>query len=305
MPQVFTRPDGSYSPHPSTREDAKKLRKSRYDDGIKCLKCNYTSIKYTANDRCIHCARLEALHFYNAVVHGVPFPEGMQADDAERIFDICPSTQFITAPNNPQQAVHQQETTWVRVEPCNRAGHLGVRTLNGLCFFCEEGRQKGSPRQRAIAAGDAWYAPDEPCPRCGQHAPKRVANGECSGCHPAAPRPQSPRQRALIAGQAWYTPDEPCERCGQRAERRVNNGECSGCVPRKRNKGDEGLTPAQIIMRDQPDMLLTRDDARALGLPVYRTGSTCKRGHTGFRYTSTGACVDCVALLAGRKGVPS
>mgnify|MGYP006914385500 CR=1 FL=1 len=39
-----------------------------------------------------------------------------------------------------------------------------------------------TPRAKAIAAGEKWYTPDEPCPKCGTLSPRYVANGRCKGC---------------------------------------------------------------------------------------------------------------------------
>jgi 5-methylcytosine-specific restriction endonuclease McrA len=40
--------------------------------------------------------------------------------------------------------------------------------------------------------------------------------------------------------------------------------------------------------------IVTRDEARSLGLRHYSTGKPCRRGHTSPRRTSSGACIECV-----------
>jgi len=37
-------------------------------------------------------------------------------------------------------------------------------------------------RQQALVTGARWYIPDTPCRRCGQLAPRYVANGRCKSC---------------------------------------------------------------------------------------------------------------------------
>jgi hypothetical protein len=39
--------------------------------------------------------------------------------------------------------------------------------------------------------------------------------------------------------------------------------------------------------------IITRNEARALGLSRYHTGEPCKRGHISERYVSTAQCVTC------------
>lgn len=40
--------------------------------------------------------------------------------------------------------------------------------------------------------------------------------------------------------------------------------------------------------------IITRKEAKALGIKMYFTGKLCKRGHISDRYTSIGRCVECV-----------
>jgi hypothetical protein len=201
------------------------------------------------------------------------------------------------APVNSQQARERGLSVWIRAEPCSRYGHPGIRTLKGECYFCVEQRNRKSPRQQALARKETWYQPNEPCPNCGQLARRRVNDGLCLGCNPGVtPRDigGSPRQQAISDGKAWYTPTEPCKRCGQIAERRVDNGTCRGCQERRDKAPDQRRTPATVLMESSPDLIISRDDARTLGMPVFRTGEPCKHGHEGFRYVSTGNCIDCL-----------
>lgn len=53
------------------------------------------------------------------------------------------------------------------------------------------------------------------------------------------------------------------------------------------------------MARSLPDMEISRKDAKALGLKIYRTGRPCFKGHVGWRFVSSGACVSCRGLLNG------
>jgi hypothetical protein len=47
------------------------------------------------------------------------------------------------------------------------------------------------------------------------------------------------------------------------------------------------------MMRDTPDIVISREMAKGMGFKVFRTGKACKRGHVAFRYVSTGGCIEC------------
>lgn len=123
-----------------------------------------------------------------------------------------------------------------------------------------------------------------------------VITGRCVTCQagrrvPKPARPLSPRRLARRAGRRYYTPTEACPDCGQLAERDVGSNRCSGCAA---TATDGRETETSRMMADCPDLVLGRADARALGLTVYRTGAACLNGHTGWRYVSTGGCIDCL-----------
>jgi len=64
-------------------------------------------------------------------------------------------------------------------------------------------------------------------------------------------------------------------------------------APPKTDTGRK-VTAEALLMSEQPDIVLSRDEARAMGLKVFRTGKPCKHGHTGFRYVSTKGCIQCL-----------
>jgi len=206
-------------------------------------------MKHTVNNRCVTCARVDAADFHRTAIAGKPWPEGKPITDEMNIgWDASPIADFVGHAGNPDNAVKMGAPVWIRPDPCSRAGHIGVRlTDGGGCYFCKQERDRPSPRQLALAAGETWY-----------------------------------------------TPDQSCKYCGTLAPRRVDNGRCKGCSTNDTASSDGRQTETSQMMRDNPDMVISRSDARVLGMSVYRTGQPCKRGHTGWRYVSTSGCIECL-----------
>jgi hypothetical protein len=48
---------------------------------------------------------------------------------------------------------------------------------------------------------------------------------------------------------------------------------------------------------------ISRDDAVAVGQPVYWTGKPCRNGHLDFRSVSEGKCRKCAAAAAGKQKI--
>lgn len=156
-------------------------------------------------------------------------------------------------------------------------------------------RQTGMP----LSEGDAesmgldFFWDELPGRYCG-HVGKKTRSGQCYICaENKKAAPKSPRQEAVARGDAWYQPD-PDDLCpaGHNAPRRVNNGSCRQCEEDRRASG-----PGPI-WKTSPDLIISRDDARAFGMGVYRTGEPCKRGHNSFRYVSNGGCLVCMGRIA-------
>lgn len=250
MPSIFYHSDGRPTPHPTSRDAAKRLRKPRYDDGTMCPDCNACTIRHTHNGRCVHCCRLLAIDFYNAFGLGLEF-EREPTDEIRAAVQAIPAHHVApTLPLNPHDAVKWGLPFWVRLEPCNVAGHVGLITPEGECWTCAQEREPKrrthdnsrtarsvSPRQAALAAGETWYSPDDACPKCGTHAPRRVNDGRCQGCHPPKRTPRVPlaadviidRENARLLGLQTYRTGQPCQR-GHNAERYVSTGGCLDCL---------------------------------------------------------------------------
>lgn len=188
-------------------------------------------------------------------------------------------------------------------DPCLRPGHepgSKIFTKTGIhkcCAFRDaeaaflEARKNGEPLDpnTAIKKGLDYYWQVEHGKFCG-HVGKTTIDGKCYTC--AEDRKKiSPRQQAIRDGEKWYTPETPCEKCGQVAPKYVDNGYCKGCQEKKKRRSSDTDTK---IQNTAPDLIISREDAATNDFNVYRTGKPCKRGHTGWRYVSTGGCLDCL-----------
>lgn len=172
--------------------------------------------------------------------------------------------------------------TYTPTDPCPSCGTLAQRNVStNACMSCHNTK---SPRAAARAAGFKSYTPTDPCPSCGTLAQRNVITNACAGCS----RNNSPRALARAAGLKVYTPTDTCPACGTLAQRNVITNACAGCH-------DDGRRSAsQIFAEQNPDLIMSKEDAAALGFTLYRTGTFCRRGHTGWRYVSTGNCLECL-----------
>jgi rRNA maturation protein Nop10 len=303
--------------------------------------------RYVHNDKCQSCCANQAADLYNVAVSAVLLNANKSCieyrpdrlgrsrparkidnDELQTINECLQLTgekadienqQYYPSAITPETATARNLPVYLSPHYCIERGHVGVKTLTGKCYFCQQ-EKANSPRQQAIRTGNAWYTPIDPCPRCGTLAPRAVHDGRCSGCNPGK-RSESPRQTAQRLGNAWYTPTDPCPRCGKTAPRRVNNGQCSGCTgtvikrqpdsprqqairtgnawynpidpcprcgktaPRRVNNGQcSGCTSStsQWII-EHPDMIITREMAAMLGIEVYREDIA-----TGWKWVATG-----------------
>jgi hypothetical protein len=182
-----------------------------------------------------------------------------------------------------------------RCEIHNTQAYVFVKSGRYNCCVNEAGCEeytaavvhRGEPcsAEEAQLRGIDFYWSPQAFIKCG-HPGKTTLRGTCYEC--AHARANSPRQLALKAGEAWYTPaaDDPCPN-GHVAPRRVINGSCQACERDARPAGPEPF------YRQHPEMVLSFEAAKSMGLNVYRTGEPCKYGHRGWRYVSTRGCLVC------------
>ena len=232
-------------------EEAKRLNSPRYQGDTICPVCQDRKMsspgskphRYTANGRCVVCAKVEATDVAS-VIKG--FARMLCRDTLQHHKSPYPVIHYYD--DHVQLAAWldrgKQPDALASTKPCTRKGHPGITDANGKCLLCRDERGT-SPRQIAIKSGESWYQPLTPCSMCGGSCKRRVDNGR-TGCSVSAAKPRK-------------------------------------------------VTPEQTLMAEKPLMVLPRDTAKAIGLRVYRTGAPCKRGHTGWRYCSTGGCLDCKA----------
>lgn len=160
----------------------------------------------------------------------------------------------------------------------------------------------------ALAAGEARYIHEEgQCPRC--RAPKPLLYVDyadaCVVClamdfreelgktHPTAYR------ACLAAGLDYWVDGLPrmCPRGPHGLRHDLGTGRCVECERRRREERAERHTTGSGRpdgrFRNTPAPCMERDAARALGFVRY-TGPSCRRGHEGVRYVSTGNCIACL-----------
>lgn len=156
----------------------------------------------------------------------------------------------------------------------------------------------------SLALGVDWYygSPSHPilCPN-GPHLRKTsISTGRCVECEKDAAYFRSltkgPRAIARAAGERYYTPSDACQACGKAAPRHVVTNGCTGChgASKATPAVDARRTPSQIFAEENPDFIMPREAAQALGFTLFRTGDPCRRGHAGWRYVSTGNCLECL-----------
>jgi len=303
MARVYFDKKGRPQGLPTGQTEAKRYQTELYVDYDNlCNECK-GHIYYTYNKACVKCAQVRACDLYSYLnglmefrgnttfyyeVNGLfGVANRTVSFDFQQELDDLALLMYIVPPVSIEDAINKGETLWLTGDPCKKAGHYGIKTLDNKCYFCEEERNKSKPRVEARKKRENWYIPTEPCDQCGQKAERNVQDNRCRGCFVVK---LSPRQEAIRAGKKWYTPTKPCRICNTLAERYVDNGTCKGCKPIP----VVSETPESIMMKAQPDLIITKTDAISFGLKVFRTGKPCKRGHTGYRYVSTNNCIDCL-----------
>lgn len=279
---------------PWTPQQAAENGRIAYKDHAGCEICgrNFPKMRYVTTNECVGCVTAQLHETFNLWCQGMPGRP-----------DVFPTS---------NESARAMGVDWHYNHPhhplvCSGGDHLRRTSMqNGTCVECEllKSQQRAitrGPRAAARRAGMSTYMPNEACAECGTTSARIVVTNACTGCRE---RPKSPRAIARAAGHRMYTPTESCPGCGQHAERNVVTNACSGCTrplgrppgppkPAAAPKVDGRRTPTSIMVEMMPDMIISRDEARANGFTQYRTGKPCQRGHTGWRYVSVGTCIPC------------
>lgn len=199
--KLFRFPDGSYSPHPTDREHAQQIGSRTYAVQGRCRRCDADRVHFVANDRCVNCARLEAIHAYNVLCAGLPVTPSWECEDLHRADSLMIGTGWPRMPASNSEATLWGAPAYLVPDCCPVQGHIGLlRQPDDKCYFCVE---------------------------------------------------------------------------------------AAGVVDMRR------ATEGNRQIQADPDQIISREDARAAGLTLYRTGRACRKGHEGHRYVSTGHCVQC------------
>lgn len=254
---------GNPSELPVGLEDAKRHRTRNYFADTACPDCG-TSVRYTKSGACDRCARHAAGDLYALAIDFMDF------------IDI------------PIEFGGGSSTSY---QSTNHLGPVGNRDISYeyKAELIEMRELIATPAPISIGkaqeAGVELWIDSRPCVVAGHYGIRKL-NGDCYFCEMKR-NIKSPRQIAIQSGQTWYTPNTPCKTCGTLAERNVHNGACRGCK-------EATKSPAAVMMEAQPDLILSKADASALGITVYRTGEPCNHGHKAYRYVSTGGCLKCL-----------
>lgn len=249
---------------PRNAEDAKRHRYAHYAGDEECPACvsrGFSGMlarkRYTATGGCVHCATVDAIELQSLATYAAAIDGGRYV-----VLDGEDSGRAV-----PPEYVSRMEEA--------------LDLVNGPF---------PTTRQGAVEMGVDYYIRDVPC-RTKGHLGVNTIKGECYYCERERTA-LSPRQEAIREGKKWYLPTEPCPKCNKVAEKRVDNGQCRGCTDNGADDGRE--TPDSVMMREAPDLVISCEDAKAAGIRVYRTGLPCRKGHTGYRYVSTGNCIECL-----------
>lgn len=201
-------------------------------------------------------------------------------------------------PGNPEQYKHsnfckvcKSNLCYTLTDQCSRCFQIGLQV-----WIDDWGKaDQGYPCELfpdsvpvAISQGVDWYAERNAtaCPKGPHLQAKHIKTGRCVGCTGDKNDPN--RAKAKANGEAIYHHTFPCRSCATNI-RKTSSNRCVKCNPAKpRERSEE-----QALMEDNPLTLFTYEEARAKDSKVYRTGERCSRGHKGWRYTSSRACIDC------------
>lgn len=161
-------------------------------------------------------------------------------------------------------------------------------------------------KAEAIALGLNTYYTGKPC-RHGHLAHRYANDAKCSDCvkarvsawkkgNPDADRLsyQRHREKRIAKSREWESKNRERSAASKKAWQERNKDAINA---RKRANRP---SRAKIVPMKDEHRIITRSEARELGMPYYYTAKACKRGHFSERFTGTAICVECNREYAAR-----
>lgn len=153
------------------------------------------------------------------------------------------------------------------------------------------------------------------CGVCNGPRPHFVSEGECVDCAKKRIRSKfeamkmsaalsgslfpTDRMSAAQLGLNWFyggADEKFAPMCNKGPHLRVSNVDTGRCIEcEKLGKKSPAYDRRRATETRPADMVISREEARSKGRTTFRTGRPCAHGHIGYRYVSTGSCVDCLA----------
>lgn len=222
-------------------------------------------------------------------------------------------------PEGRSVAATYQSRVYTDLNRCSECGSLTFITASGRCVACMRNQIAAIYMYINLPEGDQGYNPAfnlpdnfKPMPEaheavkllqsgqgfelgkevCNEYGHIKLTNTKYRKCYFCETQ-RNKQEQAIHYGDTHYLTRSKCSGCGLVTLRNVDDKSCVECgyIPQTR-KGAESATT--VMMRTNPDMIISRENARSLDMTVYRTGEACSRGHKGWRYVSTGNCIDCL-----------
>lgn len=127
---------------------------------------------------------------------------------------------------------------------------------------------------------------------CKQYAHVRITSDKHHKCYFCETNSNA-QEQADKEGNDKYVTRSKCGGCGDTALRHTSDSSCTECgyLPKRATGSKSEIAQ---FMEDNADMELSKEDAELVDMKIYRTGKPCSKGHTGWRYVSTGNCIDCI-----------
>ena len=211
--------------------------------------------------------------------------------------------------------------------------HLGWRYVStDKCWHCERGVQTQGmlcSKEEAIRNKRPRYRTGELCSN-GHRAWRSVSDDHCEECErprpkigrpagepkppapkrpvgrpklpPKPPAPPKPRGRPKLPPKppapkrpVGRPPKPPVPKRPVGRPKLPPKPPAPPAPPKKRGAPvGANLSPDMRWAMANPDMVLSKADARMMGFTLYRTGRPCIHGHDGWRRADNGACCDCL-----------